>query len=192
MEISKTLHAEDRDEWRKWLERNHAAQVEIWLVFFKHQPAKKQISYEESVEEALCFGWIDSIIQKVDEGRYARKFTPRKKKSRWSALNKQRAAKMMRAGKMTEPGLASLNFTDDRDDYGRTADKAREGPIPPPFLVRRLKRNREAWNNFQLMAPSYRRNYIGWITAAKTVETRERRMEEAIRLLARNEKLGMK
>jgi uncharacterized protein YdeI (YjbR/CyaY-like superfamily) len=192
LKISKTYHASSRVDWRKWLDRNHATQKEIWLLFYKTQPCKPQVSYDEAVQEALCFGWIDSIIQKIDSEKYVRKFTPRKKSSKWSALNKRRVAAMIQAGKMTEAGLAVLNFRDAEDDYGRPPERATKNIIPPPFLERRLKQDRQAWEYFQSLAPSYRRNYIGWITAAKTDETRERRIEEAITLLARNEKLGMK
>jgi uncharacterized protein YdeI (YjbR/CyaY-like superfamily) len=192
MKISKTLHAESRAEWRKWLDKNHAMQGEIWLVFFKKQTGKSQVSYDEAVEEALCFGWIDSIIQNIDSEKYARKFTPRKKGSKWSALNKRRVALMIREGKMTNPGLAAINFADAEDDYGRTAERAQRDLIPPPFLERMFKQNRKVWDNFQSLAPSYRRNYIRWISAAKTEETRDRRVKEAIALLAKNEKLGMK
>ena len=192
MKISKRLHAKNRAEWREWLAKNHASRDEIWLLFFKKQSGRTQVSYNEAVEEALCFGWIDSIIQNIDNEKYARKFTPRKKSSRWSALNKRRVALMIREGKMTESGLASLNFTGTEDDYGRTAERAQRNLVPPPFLERMLRQNRQAWENFQLLAPSYRRNYIGWITSAKTEATRKRRIQEAIDLLAKNEKLGMK
>lgn len=192
MKISKILHAESRGEWREWLEKNHDRQNEIWLVFFKKQIGKTQISYDDAVEEALCFGWIDSIIQNVNSEKYARKFTRRKNNSKWSALNKKRVAKMVREGKMTESGLAALNFTDTEDDYGRTAERAQRDLVPPPFFERTLKQNQQAWDNFQALAPSYRRNYIGWIAAAKTEDTRNRRLKEAITLLAKNEKLGMK
>jgi uncharacterized protein YdeI (YjbR/CyaY-like superfamily) len=192
MKITKTFHAADREEWRDWLQANHLTQTEVWLIFYKKQIEKPQVAYDESVEEALCFGWIDSIIQNIDSDKYVRKFTPRKKGSRWSTLNKKRVAAMVQAGKMTDAGRAVLDFTGNEDDYDRAAERAKKNIIPPPFLVRRLKENRKAWDYFQTLAPSYRRNYIGWITAAKTEETRERRIAEAITLLARNEKLGMK
>lgn len=192
MKISKSLHTESRANWREWLQKNHATEEEVWLIFFKKQIGKAQVLYDEAVEEALCFGWIDSIIQNIDDEKYARKFTPRKKGSKWSALNKKRAALMVREGKMTKSGLAAINYVDAADDYGRTAERAQRNLIPPPFIERAFKQNRQAWNNFQALAPSYRRNYIGWISAAKTEETRNRRLKEAITLLAKNEKLGMK
>jgi len=192
MKISETYYAASRADWRKWLEKHHASQKEIWLLFYKGQPDKPQVSYDEAVEEALCFGWIDSVIQKIDDEKYVRKITPRKKGSRWSTLNKKRVAAMIQAGKMTDAGRAVLDFSDADDEYERSAERAKKNITPPPFLERRLKQNRKAWEYFQSLAPSYRRNYIGWITAAKTEETREKRIAEAITLLARNEKLGMK
>jgi uncharacterized protein YdeI (YjbR/CyaY-like superfamily) len=192
MKITDTFHAADRSEWRDWLIANHSAQTEVWLIFYKKEKGKPQISYNESVEEALCFGWIDSIIQNIDSEKYVRKFTPRKKGSRWSTLNKKRVAAMIQAEKMTDAGRAVLDFTDTDDEYERTAERAKKNVTPPPFLERRLKQNRKAWEYFQSLAPSYRRNYIGWITSAKTEETREKRIAEAITLLAKNEKLGMK
>ena len=95
MKINETLHVENRDEWRAWLQKNHAGKKEIWLLFFKGRPARKQVSYGAAVEEALCFGWIDSNIQKIDDEKYGRKFTPRKKGSNWSALNKRRVAALI-------------------------------------------------------------------------------------------------
>ena len=192
MKISKILHAESRAVWREWLHKNHATQEEVWLVFFKKQIGKAQIVYDEAVEEALCFGWIDSIIQNIDDEKFARKFTPRKKGSKWSALNKKRAALMIREGKMTKSGLAVFNCVDAEDDYGRTKERAQRNLVPPPFIEQAFKQNKQVWDNFLALAPSYRRNYIGWISAAKTEETRDRRLKEAITLLAKNEKLGMK
>ena len=192
MKITKTFHAAGRSEWRDWLNANHSAQGEVWLIFYKKEKGRQQISYNASVEEALCFGWIDSIIQNIDDDKYVRKFTPRKKGSRWSTLNKKRVAEMIKAGKMTEAGRAVLDFADNDDEYERTAERAKKNIVPPPFLERRIKQNRKGWEYFESLAPSYRRNYIGWITAAKTEETREKRITEALTLLARNEKLGMK
>lgn len=191
MKISKTFHAANREKWRQWLDQNHARQNEIWLLFFKKKKGKAQITYDEAVEEALCFGWIDSIIQRIDDDTYVRKFSPRKG-GKWSALNKRRAVSMIREGKMTEAGLATINFTDAEDDYGRTAERAQRNLVLPSFLRKEFKRHPQAWSNFQGLAPSYRRNYIGWIAAAKTDETRNKRVKEAIALLAKNEKLGMK
>ena len=92
----KQLYVTNRDEWRDWLSRHHATETEVWLIFYKKETCKPTIFYEAAIEEALCFGWIDSIIKKIDATRYARKFTPRKDNSKWSALNKKRAKKMIK------------------------------------------------------------------------------------------------
>jgi uncharacterized protein YdeI (YjbR/CyaY-like superfamily) len=192
MKITKTLHVRNRAEWRAWLEKHHAVEAEVWLVFYKKHTAQPSISYAAAVEEALCFGWIDSNIQRINDEKYGRKFTPRKDGSRWSALNKRRVAKMIREGRMTEAGRAKLNYSGSQDDYGRTPQRKAEELIVPPYFKQALLGNRKAWENFNNLAPSYRRNYIRWIADAKTDETRNKRLAEAIQLLAENKKLGMR
>lgn len=112
MEIPKTLHASNRDAWRAWLDRHHETEQEIWLVFYKKHTGKPGVSYEDAVEEALCFGWIDSIVRRIDDERYAQKFGPRKANSKWSESNKRRVRKMMEEGKMTAAGLAKISGLD--------------------------------------------------------------------------------
>jgi len=192
MKMLKTLHVNNRTEWRMWLEKHYKSESELWLVFYKKHTSKPNVSYGEAVEEALCFGWIDSLIQKIDEDTYARKFTPRKSGSKWSALNKHRVAKLTKEGRMTEAGKATMRFIDKEDDYGRTPRQKLLQLIPPPFLRQALQNNRKAWRNFQQLAPSYQRNYVAWISAAKTNDTRNKRIEEATMLLSQNKKLGMK
>ena len=182
------LYVEDRKAWRAWLERHHAAATEIWLVYYKKGTGRQSILYEDSVEEALCFGWIDSLIRKLDEERYARKFTPRTDTTKWSESNKRRVEKLIREGRMTPAGLASLG------------DLGAGSPLPaskrdwemPAELTQALAGNGTARHNFEKLAPSHRRQYVGWIASAKKPETRLRRAAEAMALLERNEKLGMK
>ena len=109
-----------RGDWRTWLERNHDAQSEVWLVFYKKHTGKPTIPYDSAVEEALCFGWIDSIIKRVDNERYVRKFTPRKGRSIWSKLNKKRASKMIREGRMTEAGLKMIDEAKKSGEWFKT------------------------------------------------------------------------
>lgn len=106
MNITKTLYAKDRTQWRRWLEKNHDKEKEIWLVFYRKDSGKVSISYNDAVEEALCFGWIDSIEKGIDGERFAQRFTPRKPKSKWSETNKERVKKLIKEGKMTKAGLA--------------------------------------------------------------------------------------
>ncbi|MGB2982026.1 MAG: hypothetical protein WBC77_12350, partial [Candidatus Zixiibacteriota bacterium] len=103
--MSKTLYVTNRDDWRAWLRKNHSSQKEVWLIYYKKHTGKPRIPYDDAVEEALCYGWIDSTIKRIDEEKYAQKFTPRSEKSNWSELNKRRAKKMIREGRMTQAGL---------------------------------------------------------------------------------------
>lgn len=105
MEITKQLYVTDRDAWRAWLEKNYDTEKEIWLIYYKKHTGKPRIPYDDAVEEALCFGWIDSTVKRVDDEKFAQKFTPRKNKSNWSDLNKKRAKKMIREGRMTKAGF---------------------------------------------------------------------------------------
>jgi uncharacterized protein YdeI (YjbR/CyaY-like superfamily) len=108
MDIGETLLVTSRQEWRNWLSQHHADHKEIWLIYYKKSSGKSGISYEESVEEALCFGWIDSAIKGIDEETYAGRFTPRRAKSPWSASNRTRVARLLQEGCMTEAGMAVL------------------------------------------------------------------------------------
>ena len=185
------LYVTSRDDWRLWLRRNHNVAKEVWLIYYRKQTGKPSIPYDDSVEEALCFGWIDSIIKKIDDEKFARKFTPRKAKSRWSESNKKRVRKMITEGMMTEEGLAKIREAKESGEWLKTTP-ARKEPVIPPYMKEALKKHRKALENFNNLAKSYRRQYIGWITSAKREETRRRRLDEAIRLLEKSEKLRMK
>lgn len=159
---------------------------EIWLVFHKRHTGRTSLRYDDAVEEALCFGWIDSIIKRLDAARYARKFTPRKATSRWSTANRRRYADLARRGLLAEPGLQ-------RAPTQASGDAPRPSVVGmPPYIERAVKGHPRAWRTFQQLAPSYRRAFIGWIDSAKREETKERRLAEALRLLAAGKKLGLK
>lgn len=108
VDITETFYAADRDEWRRWLADHHQTEREVWLIFYRKDSGKTGVGYEEAVEEALCFGWIDSLMQKIDDHRRAQRFSPRKLKSNWSESNIQRVQQLIRDGKMAEAGLATL------------------------------------------------------------------------------------
>jgi uncharacterized protein YdeI (YjbR/CyaY-like superfamily) len=177
----------DRRAWRTWLEKNHATHAGFWMVYYKNHTGKKGIDYDAAVEEALCFGWIDSLIHRVDDARYARKFTPRTNAAHWSAINLERVKRMKAAGLMKPAGLARLG----KGVKAYVPLMQRELDIPKE-LQRALARNVRARTNFERLAPGYRRHYIGWIATAKKDETRARRVRQAISLLAANRKLGLK
>lgn len=182
----KTLELCSRNEWRNWLRKHHASETSIWLVFHRRQAAEKSISYDSAVEEALCFGWIDSIVKRLDDDSYARKFTPRKPDSRWSTINRQRYAKLKAGGLLAAPGRK-------RAPTGRCGDAPRPSlAVIPPYIETQLRADRRAWDYFEQLAPSFRRAYIAWIDSAKREETKQRRLGEAIHRLASGKKLGLK
>ncbi|MDH4239312.1 MAG: YdeI/OmpD-associated family protein [Phycisphaerae bacterium] len=187
----KQLYVANRVKWREWLGRHYATESVIWLVFYKKGTSKPTIDYEAAVEEALCFGCIDSIIKKIDDEKYARKFTPRKDQSYWSELNKKRAVKMMREGRMTSAGLAKIEVAKKTGLWGQTGRPNISLDIPLKF-ARALDKNKKAKENFEKLAPSYRKHYIGWIQAAKRDEIKEKRTRESVFLLEKGERLGLK
>ncbi len=180
-----TLEVRNRQQWRTWLGKHHASSPGVWLVFYKDHTGVKSIVYEDSVSEGLCFGWIDSLIKRLDDDRYARKFTPRQPTSKWSDSNRKRWAELKAAGLLTAVGLAAAP-TDNR--------YAPPPAVPdlPAYIVKALKANPKAWSFFQELAPTYRRHFVGWIHTAKRPETREKRIRESIALLAAGKKLGLR
>ncbi len=196
MGVKNFLDVVDVIEWHKWLETNHNKEREIWLIFYKKQSGSllsqsHNLSYEESIEEALCFGWIDSVVMKIDDIKYARKFTPRINSFKWSDSNINRVRKLINEGRMREAGLSTIPV-DILDDKFKTVVKTGETEEIPGFIMESLEKNKEAGIFFKSLAPSYRKLYIKWIMSAKRQETRERRLFEAVELLSRGEKLGLK
>jgi len=177
-----TLYVKDRNRWRAWLEKNGRTCEEIWLLYYKKASGKPRIAYEDALDEALCFGWIDSKIRRTDDLRYAQKFTPRKAKSRWSATNVTRARKLIKEGRMTAAGLAAFQ-----------SHKARAIAPPPEELPRELagkfKRQSGAWENFNRFPPFYRRMTIRWVAGAKREETRHKRLDQLIASAADNRRI---
>jgi uncharacterized protein YdeI (YjbR/CyaY-like superfamily) len=179
------LEVSDRQQWRKWLRNHSATSRGVWLVFHKNHTEVKSIPYEDSVREALCFGWIDSLVKRLDADRYARKFTPRKPASKWSDANRKRWVELKSLHLLTRSGLA---VTPTNNAY------APQPVLPslPAYIARALKTNPKAWSFFQALAPTYRRHFAGWIHTAKQRKTREKRIRESIALLAAGKKLGLK
>jgi len=189
--MNKTFCPSSRKEWRSWLKANHSTVQEVWLVYYKKHTGKPSVSYGESLEEALCYGWIDGIKNRIDEEKYTHRFTPRKPSSKWSARNVQLAKKLIEERKMTPSGLSAFNKRADYDDEVLAANSAKEITLPREIEAA-IKTNVKAWKYFVNLAAGYKKQYILWITSAKKAETREKRLKEAIILLAKNEKLGMK
>ena len=190
--ITKTFTPRSGAEWRAWLDVHHDLEQEIWLVYFKAASGQTGIDYETSVEEALCYGWVDSLIRKIDEEKYARKFNPRRPGSFWSDSNKQRMQKLIAAGRMTPIGLAKYdpNAPASGSEYGQQVKRA-EVPIPDEIL-QALATNQRALENFERLAPSHQREYASWVTSAKKVETRQKRLAEVIARLEQGLKPELK
>jgi uncharacterized protein YdeI (YjbR/CyaY-like superfamily) len=190
-----TYRAKDRDAWRAWLAKNHSTEKEVWVIFPKAHTGKRCMSYEDSVEEGLCYGWIDSLIKRIDDDSYARKFTPRTNHENWSDSNKRRIAKLLREGRMTAIGLAKVRYANPEQEPTPSKPKAKLIPKTqtlPLFVERALKSNPKAWENFSQMAPSHRHQYILWIKMAKREETRDKRLKEAIQMIVKKQPLGLK
>ena len=188
----KQLYVPDKSQWRKWLTKNHNKEKNgIWLVFYKKKINKPTLEYEQAIEEAICFGWIDSIIKKIDDEKYARKFTPRKADSFWSELNKKRAERMVKQGLMTKAGLMKIKVAKETGLWDKDPRPKISFEIPDEFATAMAK-NKKARENFNKLALTYRRHYIGWIVTAKRPETKKRRIAESIALLKQGKKLGLK
>jgi len=194
MPNDRRIYVSDRRQWRAWLEKHHASEKEVWLIYYKRHTGKPRIPYDDAVEEALCYGWIDSTVKRLDDEKYMQRFTPRNPRSPWSKLNKERAGKMIKAKRMTRAGLARIEDAKESGAWDR-ADRPKSNTRTtrvPPELKKALAANKAAAANFNSLAPSYRRQYIGWFLSARREETRRKRLKEIVSLLSRNEKLGMR
>jgi uncharacterized protein YdeI (YjbR/CyaY-like superfamily) len=179
------LDVRAREEWRAWLADHHGSSRGVWLVFHKAHTGVPSLGYEDFVREALCFGWIDSLVKRLDDDRFAIKVTPRKPASKWSALNRRRWAELKEAGRLHAAGLAA-------PPTGNSYAPKPKIPELPSYIAQAFKEHAKAWSAFQALAPSHRRRYVAWIHTAKQQETRERRIRESIRLLTAGQPLGLK
>jgi uncharacterized protein YdeI (YjbR/CyaY-like superfamily) len=180
-----------RRQWRAWLTKNHATAQEMWLVIYKKHTGRPDLTYIEALEEALCFGWIDGILERIDDEKHTIRFSPRKKDSIWSELNKKRVTRLIEEGRMTESGLAKINEAKANGQWDQAAERE-DVTIVPLALTMALAENAQARQSFEKLAPCYRKQFIYWVAVAKRDETRQKRVAEAVRLLADNRKLGMK
>ena len=173
--MDKIIYFNNKEEFTTWLEKN-PEETELWLGYYKKNSSKNNISWSDSVDVALCFGWIDGIRKKVDEDSYKIRFTPRKPNSVWSALNVKKVKELIKEGKIREKGLELFNNRKHKEGYSAQSrnielDKAYE---------KELKANKKAWEFFNNLAPSYKRDSIWWVMSAKKEETRIRRLKKLI------------
>ncbi len=166
------------------MEQNHASEKEAWLVHYKKHTGKPGIPYEDAVEEALCFGWIDGLLRSIDSERYALRYSPRKRNAIWSESNKKRVERMIEQGRMTQAGLEKIRQAKESGEWHNTT--LREMLEIPPDLENALAADKETGRNFERLSPSRRKQLIWWVTSAKRKETREQRINEIVRLVEEN------
>ncbi len=180
----KTFYAKTRNHWRKWLEKNHAKEKTIWLIIYRKGSKTVSVNYEEAVEEALCFGWIDSKAIKHDDESHLQSFAPRKPKSNWSKPNRERVAKMIKAGLMTPAGQVTVDLAKKTGTW--TALEKVESMEIPSELQKLFDKNKTAHKNFLAFPPSSKKMILEWIMTAKKPETRKLRTENTVELAAKN------
>lgn len=179
----KPIRMRSRRAWRAWFEKHHADRKAVWITYYKAHTGKPSVSYVEAVEEALCFGWIDGQVQRIDDESWCQRFTPRRPGSAWSKVNLRRFARLMGEGLVTEAGRAA-----GPTKHTRIAAAFWDKPdVTPPDVRAGLEVSAKAWARFQALPPSRRKQYIAWLATAKKPETRARRFARAIDLLERGE-----
>ena len=180
MKVGKTLYAKHRKEWRAWLAKHHKTAPEIWLIYYKKESGKPRVPYNHAVEEALCYGWIDSLLKPIDARKYAQRYSPRRKTSKLSDMNRERVRRLIKSGRMTKAGLAAIEHA------GKQSGKL------PADIVKRLRKDPAAWRNFQRFPASYKRIRIGWIDAARhRREIFEQRFRYFLKMTKQNKRFGM-
>jgi uncharacterized protein YdeI (YjbR/CyaY-like superfamily) len=186
--MDEALSFQTRADWRDWLSKNHALTNSIWVFFYKKSTGKKGMTLEEAIEEAICFGWIDGKLKRVDEDRFMLRFSVRRDSSVWSLINRLRAEKLIAEGKMTSAGLAKIEEAKESGHW----DKAYTNKIKdelPVDLLEALKKDKKAIDNFQRFANTYQNMYGGWVNSAKSIETRKKRIDKVVEQALRNKKL---
>ncbi|RTL57249.1 MAG: hypothetical protein EKK37_14455 [Sphingobacteriales bacterium] len=180
----KTINTKNRAGLRKWLEKNHTSKESIWLVLYKKNTTKGTLSYNEAVEEGLCFGWIDSKPNKLDEETYKILFSPRKPKSVWSKINKTKIDKLISEGRMHPAGLAVIEAAKKNGSWNAIDDI--EAFKIPVELEKALNKNKTAKKNFEAFPPGVRKQIMQWISTARQQETKDKRVKETVELAAKN------
>lgn len=179
MEVTKTLHVTNRQDWRKWLREHYKTEKEIWLVYYKKETGQPRIAYNDAVEEALCFGWIDSIFKTLDKERTAQRFSPRKPKSPYSPANKERLRNLVKQRKVIKEVRETL--------AGILDEKLKI----PEDILNAIKANKQAWKHFQKFSDPYKRIRIGFIEGArKRPDEFKKRLHYFIKMTEKNKQYG--
>ena len=186
------FYPKDRKAWRSWLSKNFDKSPGIWLIYYKTGKSKPRLPYADVVEEALCFGWIDSLPRKLDEERSMLLLTPRKPKSVWSDINKERVAHLIANGQMTEYGLKAITIAKQNGSWNtlNASNYAADTNDLPAEVLKAFKGKAAALKNFKAFSPSIRRQFLYWIDSAKTDETKNRRLTQTVLMSEANKKPG--
>jgi uncharacterized protein YdeI (YjbR/CyaY-like superfamily) len=192
MEIGKTLYVKNRRQWRRWLEKNYANEPEIWLIYYKKHSGKPRIPYNDAVEEALCFGWIDSNLKPVDGESYAQRFTPRRKNSKLSEMNKERVRRLIKAKLMNAAGLEKIKHELHPHSLKLNKVPKVKKYVPAKDILNELKKDPIVWKNFRKFPQSYKRIRVAWIDGSRRRhDVFKTRLNYFIRMTAKNKKFGM-
>ena len=176
-----------QEKFREWLEKHHQTETELLVGFYKVNSKKSSMSWSESVDQALCFGWIDGVRKSIDEQSYTIRFTPRKKTSIWSAINIKKIEVLTKAGLMKETGVKAFEFRS--EERSKIYSHENEVYVLDPELEKQFKANRTAWEYFNNQAPSYKKVIIHVIMSAKQEKTRIARLEKAIKFSAEQKRM---
>ncbi len=187
MEIGETLYVKNREQWRKWLAKNYNKKREIWIIYYNKASGKQRIPYNDAVEEALCYGWVDGIVKRMDRDRFVQRFSPRRSTSILSEMNKARIRIMIRKKKMTSAGLKAVSHVFDKEK-----DKKEKFVIPFDIL-KELKKNKQAWKNFQKFPEHYKRIRIAYIDESRKAseEWFRKRLNNFLKMTEKNKRFGM-
>lgn len=180
------FHPKTRAEWREWLAKHHDSAQGVWFVYYKKASGKPRVTYDEAVEEALCYGWIDSLPRKVDDERSKLLFTPRKPKSVWSKPNKERIERMLEQGLMTEAGLKKIEAAKEDGSWDTLNDS--DNLVIAPDLAKEFAANKPAAKNFEAFTKSTKSVILSWINSAKREETRAARIAKTVSMAAKNKR----
>jgi uncharacterized protein YdeI (YjbR/CyaY-like superfamily) len=179
-------------EWEKWLEQNHDQEKEIFLLYYKKHTGKPCIAYDDSVKTSLCYGWIDGLVNRIDDECYTRRFTPRNAKSIWSELNKKRVDELLKEGKMKPPGLKLVEAAKQNGNWEKGYSHLKISQKVSDQFKTALNQNTDAKTFFESLTANHKNQFTTWINMAKRDETKEKRIKESIDLLTNKRKLGLR
>ena len=187
MQLGKKLYITNGKDWRLWLKRNHNKEKEIWLIYYRKSSGKKRIYYNDAVNEALCYGWIDSTIKGIDEEKFAQRFTARRKGSKLSEMNRERVRRLIKQGRMTSVGLDAINHV-----FNQLEDKKLKLVIAKDIIIS-LKKDNLVWKNFQNFSEGYRKVRIGYLEGRRKWGkiAFDKSLNYLIKMTAKNKKFGL-